>query len=78
MKTIHPSEALPEPSAVAGAKQSGLSPAGNLGRTVPPEGFNLLPLPGVRALVLWRGFPYVFQAVMLAVFVALAVVSSSK
>lgn len=38
------------------------------------EGFDLLRLPGVRAFVLWRGFPYVFQVAMLAVFVALAVI----
>jgi polyferredoxin len=39
------------------------------------DGFDLLRIPMVRALVLWRGFPYVFQALMLAVFVALAVIS---
>lgn len=39
------------------------------------EGFDLLRVPGVRRLLLWGGFPYVFQAAMLAVFVALAVIS---
>ncbi len=35
-------------------------------------GYNLLRLPLVRALVNWSGFPYVFQAGLLAAFVALA------
>ena len=35
-------------------------------------GLNLLALRPVRALVLWPGFPYVFQAVALVVFVVLA------
>lgn len=39
------------------------------------EGVDLLRLPGVRKWVQWRGFPYVFQAAMLAVFIALAVIS---
>ena len=39
------------------------------------EGFDLLRVPGVRRLMLWGGFPYVFQAAMLAGFVALAVIS---
>lgn len=38
------------------------------------DGFDLLRLPGIRAFVRWRGFPYVFQAAMLAVFLALAVI----
>jgi len=38
------------------------------------EGFDLLRVPGMRRLLLWGGFPYVFQAAMLAVFIALAVV----
>ncbi len=37
------------------------------------RGFDLLSLSPVRALVLWPWFPYVFQAAMLVVFVALAV-----
>lgn len=39
------------------------------------EGFDLLRVPGVRRLMLWGGFPYVFQAAMLAVFIALALIS---
>lgn len=38
------------------------------------DGFDLLRLPGIRAFVRWRGFPYVFQAAMLAVFLALAII----
>lgn len=39
------------------------------------EGVDLLRVPGVRRLMLWGGFPYVFQVAMLVVFVALAVIS---
>jgi polyferredoxin len=39
------------------------------------DGMDLLRLRIVRALILWRGFPYVFQAALLAVFVTLAVMS---
>lgn len=39
------------------------------------EGFDLLRVPGVRRLLLWGGFPYLFQTVMLAVFIGLAVIS---
>lgn len=39
-----------------------------------PEGFDLLRVPGVRRLILWRGFPYVFQAIALAVFLALLII----
>jgi polyferredoxin len=41
------------------------------GRT---EGFDLLRIGPIRSLILWRGFPYVFQALMLLVFVWLAVI----
>ncbi len=37
-----------------------------------PGGFDLLRIGPVRVLVRWPGFPYVFQAAMLVVFVALA------
>lgn len=37
----------------------------------PTEGLDLLKLPGVGALVRWPGFPYVFQALMLLVFLGL-------
>ena len=37
------------------------------------DGFDLLGLRPVRTLLLWKGFPYVFQALFLAAFVALAV-----
>ena len=43
--------------------------------SVAREGFDLLRLPGARELVLWRGFPYIFQAAMLVAFVAMAVLS---
>ncbi|HNR32504.1 MAG TPA: 4Fe-4S binding protein [Candidatus Hydrogenedentes bacterium] len=39
------------------------------------EGVNLLRVPGVRALILWRGFPYVFQAVLLATLLVLIAVA---
>ncbi|MBI4581947.1 MAG: 4Fe-4S binding protein, partial [Planctomycetes bacterium] len=48
------------------------SEAVEIGRVA--KGFDLLRLPGARALILWRGFPYIFQAAMLAVFLALAVI----
>lgn len=35
------------------------------------QGVDLRKAPGVRAIMLWRGFPYVLQAAMLAVFVGL-------
>lgn len=38
------------------------------------KGFDLLRVPGIRALILWRGFPYVFQAIALFVFLALLVI----
>ena len=37
-------------------------------------GFNLLRLRPIRALVLWPGFPYVFQFITLAIFVTLAII----
>jgi polyferredoxin len=39
------------------------------------EGLDLLRVPGARRLMLWGGFPYLFQVAMLVVFVALAVIS---
>lgn len=41
---------------------------------LPSPGCDLLRLRLVRAGILWRGFPYVFQAVVLAVFIVLAVI----
>lgn len=38
------------------------------------DGFDLLGIRPVRACIQWPGFPYVFQAVMLAIFTALALV----
>jgi hypothetical protein len=38
------------------------------------QGFNLLNIRPVRAFVVWRGFPAVFQVLVLALFVALAVI----
>jgi hypothetical protein len=43
-------------------------------RTDARTGINLLRIHWVRSLFLWRGFPYVFQAVVLGVFIALAVI----
>ncbi|MGM0488812.1 MAG: 4Fe-4S binding protein [Planctomycetota bacterium] len=37
------------------------------------QGYDLLRFRPVKAIVLWGGFPYVFQAVLLVVFVAMAV-----
>jgi hypothetical protein len=37
------------------------------------DGFDLFRLRGVRSLILWKGFPYVFQIAALAVFVVLLV-----
>ncbi len=42
-------------------------------RTEPAAGFNLLAWRPVRGLILWWGFPYIFQLALLAVFLALAV-----
>lgn len=39
------------------------------------DGFDLLQIEPIRSLILWRGFPYVFQALLLAVFVMLAAIS---
>lgn len=61
MKPVRFIEALEEPPSVV--------PPGQV------EAFNLLRVPGVHAMVRWCGFPYVFQALMLAVFVGLAVIS---
>ncbi|MEW6125908.1 MAG: 4Fe-4S binding protein [Acidobacteriota bacterium] len=36
-------------------------------------GFDLLRLLGIRQLILWRGFPYIFQAAMLLVFASLII-----
>jgi hypothetical protein len=38
------------------------------------DGFNLLRIRPIRALIQWLGFPYVFQAFMLVFFVALALI----
>ena len=38
-----------------------------------PDGFDLLRILAVRAMILWHGFPYVFQAFMLLVFIGLSV-----
>ena len=38
------------------------------------RGYNLLKLRLIRALVLWPGFPYVFQFIALVVFVTLAII----
>jgi len=38
-------------------------------------GFNLLQLRPISALVRWAGFPYIFQAGLLAIFIALAVLA---
>lgn len=39
------------------------------------DGFDLLRIGPIRSLILWTGFPYVFQALLLAVFVMLAAIS---
>ena len=39
------------------------------------DGFDLLQIGPIRSLILWRGFPYVFQVLMFAVFVVLAAIS---
>jgi ferredoxin len=51
------------------------SGATNVRQPTTHEGFNLLRSSWIRALVLWRGFPYVFQISALAIFVWLAVIS---
>jgi polyferredoxin len=43
--------------------------------TAHPDGFDLVRLRAVRALLLWRGFPYVPQAVILTVFIAMIALS---
>ncbi|MDZ7766044.1 MAG: hypothetical protein U5K00_16765 [Melioribacteraceae bacterium] len=37
-------------------------------------GFDLLKIPFIKKFFLWKGFPYVFQILMLAVFIALIVI----
>ncbi len=37
------------------------------------DGFDLLRISSVRRLILWRGFPYIFQATMLLVFIGLVI-----
>jgi hypothetical protein len=43
--------------------------------TAHPDGFDRLRLRAVRALLLWRGLPYVPQAVILTVFIAMIALS---
>ena len=50
------------------------APAGGNGAGA-PEGFDLLRVRPIRALVRWGGFPFVFQAVLLGCFVAFAVLA---
>lgn len=38
------------------------------------QGFNILRIQPIRSVVLWPVFPYIFQAMMLAVFISLAVI----
>ncbi|GAB61882.1 MAG: hypothetical protein DWB56_08250 [Candidatus Jettenia sp.] len=38
------------------------------------QGFNILKIRPIRAMILWPGFPYIFQFVMLAVFISLAII----
>ncbi|MBI5395244.1 MAG: 4Fe-4S binding protein [Verrucomicrobia bacterium] len=40
----------------------------------PPAGFNLLRIAAIRRLVLWGGFPALFQSLVLAVYLTLAVI----
>ena len=44
-------------------------------KSVPPQAdFNLLQIPAIRTLVLWRGFPAFFQLLVLTIFIALAII----
>ncbi|MBI4583756.1 MAG: 4Fe-4S binding protein [Planctomycetes bacterium] len=66
----------PDPLPVAGpAAERDLAASCPLAPADSREGFNLLRLRAIRALILWSGFPYIFQVLMLAVFVGLAVLS---
>ena len=56
-----------------GTIPSGEAVGGGVGPTAPDP--DLLRWPPVRALIGWRGFPRLFQAMLLAVFVALIVLS---
>lgn len=38
------------------------------------QGYDVLRIRPIRSLVLWPGFPYIFQAMMLVVFISLAVI----
>ena len=49
-----------------------LSPAATQSETPSSQGFNLLRVRPVAALVRWAGFPYVFQAILLGAFIGLA------
>ncbi|MBI5686520.1 MAG: 4Fe-4S binding protein [Verrucomicrobia bacterium] len=61
-------------SALTNRQQSGRPPEATAGPGVRREGFNLLEVRWVRALVSWRGYPGAIQLPMLAVFIALAVI----
>jgi hypothetical protein len=39
------------------------------------DGLDLLQIRAIRSLILWRGFPYVFQGALLASFLVLAALS---
>lgn len=43
-----------------------------------PSGYDLLQVRPIRALLLWDGFPYIFQVLMLALLVALAVLGNGR
>jgi polyferredoxin len=62
---------MPASTTAAAAKLRG--PA--VGPHAVHDGFDVLRLRGVRALIVWPGFPYVFQTAMLAVFVGLAMIA---
>lgn len=70
----NPRKTLPSASSGEDAG-AGDRPSVEVVTSAAPEGLHLLRLPGARALVRWRGFPYVFQAALLVVFVALVVLS---
>ena len=38
------------------------------------QGFNLLRIRPIRAIILWPGFPYIFQFMTLAIFIILAII----
>jgi ferredoxin len=73
MPESHPS--VCEVAHLAGEAEMNAPPGMTMSQTTSRQGINVLQLRPIHALVRWWGFPYVFQAVTLILFLALAVLS---